>query len=129
MGGFASQFDLISSEYGWSDQQIGELPFMRFQQIVSAISLRRANKVREENYRFSWLARNLSQFVAAGYMVEGENPAIQQASTLAFDKVEREMLAHQAAIQESQPTKVHAPVEPVRGSFEKLMGLMDQKKD
>jgi hypothetical protein len=126
VGGFASQFDLIASEYGWTDQQIGELPFMRFQQIVSAIELRRATERRTENARFSWLARNLSQFVAGGYLTDGkqENTAIADARRIAFDKVEAAMLAHY----EEQAALKPAPIEAKRGSFESLMGFMGQQR-
>ena len=99
---------------------------MRFQQIVSAISLRKADEARQENGRFSWLARTLSTFVAAGYMTDGksENTAIKDAQNIAFDPIERAMLAHRA----SQP-ETKAAAEPAAGSFEKIMGLMGQTRD
>ncbi len=84
----------MSSEYGWNDETIGELPLARFRQITAAIQMRRYATAREENARFSWLARNLSGFIAAGYMVEKgkENTALDQAGKLAYDDIEAALL-------------------------------------
>lgn len=70
---------------------------------------------RDENSRFSWLARNISQFIAAGYMVsEGsENKALKQAGLLAMDDIE------QAALKEASE---NAPAkENDSGSYERLL--------
>lgn len=110
MGGYGTAFDLVSSEYGWGDEYILELPLVRLRQITAAIQRRRYLKTREENSRFSWLGRNLASFIAAGYMTEGENPALEKARTIAFDDIEA------AALGDST-----APGENKEGSFERLM--------
>lgn len=100
---------------------------MRFQQIVSAIQIRRFTEARQENTRYSWLARNLSQFVAGGYMTDGENPAIEYAQKLAFDDVERELMKEREAWEKAHPPKIEAENKP--GSYEALIALMGQTRD
>jgi len=132
VGGYASRFDLIAKEYGWSDEQIGELPLMRFQQIVNAISLRKYREDRQETSRISWLARTISQYVAGGYMTDGqrENVAVRYASQIAFDHIEEAAL-EAAAAREALKARTNETVmkEPARGSFEKMMQFMGQKRD
>lgn len=115
VGGFSTAYDLVASEYGWTDEQIGELPLVRLRQITATIQRRRFLNSREENARFSWLGRNIAQFVAAGFMVaEGqENKALAQAGLLAMDDIERAMLKDVAA---EPSVKENAP-----GSYEKFM--------
>lgn len=84
----------MSSEYGWDDETIWNLPISRFRQITAAIQQRRFLSAREENSRFSWLARNLGGFIAGGYMLDkgAKNPAAEQARTLSFDEIEAVLL-------------------------------------
>lgn len=84
----------MSAEYGWSDDVIWNLPLCRFRQITAAILRRQFMQDRAENSRFSWLARNISGFIAAGYMVEKgrDNPAIESAASLAYDNIEAALL-------------------------------------
>ena len=107
----------MSSEYGWTDNQIGELPLARFRQITSAIQLRKYSAQREENSRFSWLGRNLAGFIANGYMVSKgqENPGLKLAATLAYDDIE----AAQLGTQKAQGAKENS-----NGSFERFMMTM-----
>lgn len=106
----------MSSEYGWSDEQIGELPLGRFRQITATIQLRRFGRAREENGRYSWLARNLAAYIAAGYQMgkNQENVALKQAGSLAFDDIE-------VAFLEAEAEK---PKENKKGSFERFMAKM-----
>lgn len=115
VGGFSTAYDLVQSEYGWTDEQIGELPLVRLRQITAAIQRRKFLVNREENSRFSWMARNIAQFIAAGYMIgEGqENTALTQAGLLALDDIERAVLNEAV---ENTPAK-----ENEAGSFERLM--------
>ncbi len=94
MGGYAAAYDLVSSEYGWDDDTIGELPLARLRQVTAAIQMRRYSSSRAENARFSWLARNISGFIAAGYQIEKgkENKALEQAGKLAYDDIEALLL-------------------------------------
>lgn len=130
MGEFSSSYDLISSEYGWTNDQIDELPFARFQQIVSAIRVRKYFQQREENARFSWLGRSLASFIAAGYMTDGDNPALDHAGKLAMDDVEATLLGNMdVAGGEWKPgDPAILKKEPTMGSFEKLMGTMSQTR-
>lgn len=99
----------MSSEYGWDDETIWNLPLCRFRQITATIQQRRYMASREENGRFSWLARSLASFIAAGYMVDKgkENPALDSAAQLAFDEIESVLLGSKT---ESAPAKL--PVGP-----------------
>lgn len=113
-------FDLISSEYGWSDKKILNLPLPRFNQILAAIRTRMWLHKREQDSRFSWQTRVLAQYIAGGWMVEGENTAVGEAAKIAFDDIEAAMLGI---------TKEPTSSEPKAGSFERLMGFIGQKKD
>lgn len=114
----------MSSEYGWTDEQIGELPLARFRQISSAIQIRRFSSGREENSRISWLARTISTYIAAGYMVgEGkENKALKHAGQLAYDDIESLMLGNAPAA--SGGNSAQAENKP--GSYERFM-MMDSQ--
>lgn len=75
--------------------------------------------LREENSRISWLARQVSSFVAAGYQIEKgkPNPALDAAQTLGYDDIE-------VAFLKAGPAEPAAPKENAVGSFERfMMGL------
>ena len=119
MGGFSTAYDLVSSEYGWTDDTIGELPLGRFRQVTAAIQLRRYAQLREENSRFSWLARNVTGFIAAGFQIEKgkENTALKHAASLAMDDIESALLSEAPLV---------APKENKSGSYERFM-MMDKQ--
>lgn len=78
--------DLISSEYGWSDDQILDLTLARLRQITTAIQQRRYLEHRQERLIASWQTRTLAQFVALTIPVEGKNnPLLDAAATLDID--------------------------------------------
>jgi hypothetical protein len=112
----------VSSEYGWTDEQIGELPLARFRQITAAIQVRRYGAAREENSRTSWLARNIATYIAAGFEVgKGkENKALTQASKLAYDDIEALMLGGTPSTGEAKPA------ENKPGSYERFMMMNHQ---
>lgn len=81
----------------------------------------------------SWQTRQLAGFIAAGYMTDkGQNPGLEAASSLAFDKIEQLQLQEQEiADRESSPSKFDEegniiPIfpEPKEASFERLMGSL-----
>lgn len=115
-------FDLLSAEYGWTDEYIADRPLIRLRQAVAAIERRKYLDSREENSRFSWLARNLGSLIAGGYMMgEGEeNPGMEFASGLAMDEIEKEMLA------EIKEEIGDTPAEDKNGigSYESLLAMM-----
>ncbi len=106
----------MSSEYGWDDETIGNLPLQRLRQVTAAIQLRRYQKERVENSRISWLTRTLAGYIVGGYMSDAKDkkPALDAIAQLSLDDVEAEYL------------KAGGPPagEPKTGSFERLMGLM-----
>lgn len=110
-------FDLLASEYGWTDQVIGELPLTRLRQITSAIQLRKFQESRIENGRTAWMARNITSFIAMGYMMEKgqENTALAAAQRLTMDEID------QALLDESYEAAENAPKENAKGSYEKFM--------
>lgn len=80
---------------------------------------------REENGRFSWLARNIAMFIAAGFEVPKgkENTALNTAQTLAFDDVE-------AALMGSGSNAPAPQKENSNGSYERFLGMthsLDQR--
>lgn len=94
--------------------------------------MRRYASAREENARFSWLARNLAGFIAAGYMIEKgkENKALKQAGLLAYDDIEAALLGAAPAVSADSNDPL-ARVDPLKvadqngvGSFERF-ALMD----
>jgi hypothetical protein len=133
VGGYARAFDLVSTEYGWTDEVIGELPLARFRQITAAIEQRKYIEQRQAQSVVSWQTRTLAQFIAAGYMTDGENPAIDAAGQLALDEIEREMIAEaqeQAEVGPKKPDDFWTPDMPSeskvndRGSFERFRASM-----
>ena len=84
--------------------------------------MRRFTAFREENSRFSWLARNLAGFIAAGYQMEKgkENKALTQAGQLAFDDIETVLLGG------TPQSPNGGPKENGVGSYERFMGMMGE---
>lgn len=119
-------FDMVAAEYGWTDEQMADLPIIRLRQIVAAIRTRRYQRAREENSRFAWLARQITSYVAAGWEIaEGqENKGLTQAATLGYDDIEVELLKE--AQKRADDVPVHA--EPPVGSFERILGFMSQTR-
>jgi hypothetical protein len=116
VGGYSAAYDLVASEYGWTDEQIGDLPLVRLRQITAAIQTRRYFAAREENSRTSWMTRTLASFIAGGYMTDGksENKAATMASQLAIDEEDRLLLG--ATLDGSVGPKENKP-----GSYESFM--------
>lgn len=111
-------FDLVSSEYGWSDEQIGNLPVARLRQIVATIQSRKFIKDRQDRINTSWSTRTIASYIAMGYWIEKDspNPALEMARTLSIDEIEREALQFIEGNPPEPETK-----EPTNGSFERLM--------
>lgn len=84
------------------------------QQIVSAIQLRRADESRVERTNLSWAVRTLATFIAAGYMTDGDNPAIEQAQEITLDDLEQQIM-------KADLPKPEVNNEPKKGSTETLM--------
>lgn len=120
LGGYSQAFDLISSEYGWNDEEIYNLTLRRFRQITAAINRRRYFEDRRERTLVSWQTRTIAMFVAGGYMTDGkhENTAVKAAADIAIDDIEKAQLEEA----ENQPKSYEELVKP--GSFERFMGSM-----
>lgn len=89
---------------------------------MTAITQRQYEASRAEDLRISWAVRNLATYIAGGYMTEGENKAVDIAQTISLDPVEQEFL------EKAVPLMEMAPVEPKKGSTEKLLGLFSQTR-
>lgn len=74
----------------------------------------------------SWQTRQLATFTAMGYWVEGNNPAVSAAQSLAFDKIEVAELKEAEEQRENTPFDPENPPEAdvQRGSFERFLGSM-----
>jgi hypothetical protein len=89
VGSFAQVFDLISSEYGWSDDEILDKTLRRIRQIVAAITLRKLEETRNYRLVISWQTRVLAMVTAAA----GSNPSedlMKYAANVTIDKEEFE---------------------------------------
>jgi hypothetical protein len=65
----------------------------------------------------SWLARQLSSYVAAGYMTDGkENPAVDSAQKIGYDDIEVAFLTGERPAKPGEATNK-------AGSYERLMGF------
>jgi hypothetical protein len=65
------------------------------------------------------MTRTLATYTAAGFMVDGKNPYLDHAATLALDEFETTLLKGAAEAHKA---------EPVQGSFEKLMRFAGSMK-
>lgn len=111
---------MISSEYGWSDEEIYNLTLRRLRQVTAAINRRRYFEDRKQRTLVSWQTRTLAMFTAGGYMTDGkhENTAIKAAGDIAIDDIEKAQLEEA----ENRPKSFEELVKP--GSFEKFLGSM-----
>lgn len=122
LGGYSRAFDLVSSQYGWTDKTIKNLTVGRFRQITSAIQQRQYFESRRAQSLVSWQTRLLAQYIAGGYMTDGKgNPALDGAGLIAFDEIEEKQLEESAKLAAEQPVK--AP-EPKPGSYERAMASL-----
>lgn len=105
---------------------IGELPLVRFRQIVAAIQMRMIRMERQENSRLTWMTRTLSQFIVGGYFSSGGNAA-EIATRIAFDEVDRALAG---TLGEKAAGGGQTPAENSNGSFERFMSMaagLDQR--
>jgi hypothetical protein len=113
VGGFSTAFDLISSEYGWTDEQIFDLSLARMQQIVATIKLRRLDADANRKRELSWSTRHIAKYISAGYMTDYKK-GLESAQKIALEEIERKII--EADIPEPIPE-----IEPKAGSYEKLL--------
>lgn len=116
MGGFSRSFDLLSSEYGWTDEQILDIPVRRLRQIVVSIETRRFIEDLKFKRIAAWQTRTLAVFISSTIEVEKgkENTLLTAAQRIALDEGELKDLT--VDIPKEEP-----PSEPAVGSYERLM--------
>lgn len=133
VGGFARAFDLISSEYGWSDEQILDTPVTRLRQVVAAIYRRQKWALRARGALVEWQTKALASVIAATVPIaQGKkNPLMDYA--LGLSLYDGEGSARPAGLTpppEADPAAVEAygfdpehPTirEPEAGSFERAV--------
>lgn len=107
----------MSSEYGWTDEQIGELSLARLIQITSAIKIRQFYEDRKRKSELSWQVRTMALFIAQGYMVSGENPGIKHALSLSIDDIDAALIEDAKTRTASTPKVIDPPV----GSYERAI--------
>lgn len=112
----------MSSEYGWTDKQIGALSLSRLIQVSSAIRIRKFYEDRQQKSMASWMVRTLSLFIAQGYMVSGENPGIEMAMKVSIDDIDAALTSD--ASQRASKNKV---IDPPVGSFERALSAFGGK--
>lgn len=106
----------MSSEYGWNDETIGNLPVARLRQIVANIRVRRWVADRQRRLDTSWLGRTLASYIAMGYWIKEDEPnkPLEFARTLTIDEIEKDILEFAEELPET-------PKEIQNGSFERFM--------
>lgn len=109
VGSIARVFDLISSEYGWSDEVILSKPLKRIRQIIAAITLRKQEDRREHRLILSWQTRSLAMVIAAAGSNANEE-LMKFASNLTIDNDEY------AQFNKEQPRAVNTKKRPVHAS-------------
>lgn len=65
IGGFSRLFDVISSEYNWTDETILDLPVCRARQIAAVIEQRQRAVFQQQANLTEWSTRVLAEFIAA----------------------------------------------------------------
>jgi hypothetical protein len=123
-------FDLISSEYGWHDEVILDLPMRRIRQIVAAINVRKLSEQTEHRKIVSWQTRSIAMVMAA---TVGEDKLMEFAANLTIDREELEQFSGEpkvvkkksnvpvnASTQESQAKK-NFDIAADKNNFETLM--------
>lgn len=122
VGGYARAYDLISTEYGWTDEAIGDLTLLRLRQITASIEMRKWAEFRKVQALTTWQTRTLATFTAAGYMTDGENPAVEAAGRIAYDELE-EALLEEAEIRKDEASATDPEWTPDMGSMAKPNGI------
>lgn len=104
------------------------LPIRTLRQKVAAINRRLFLDRRDRISLNSWMTRHLAMFIANGYWVEGDNPALREAQTLAYDKIEEAQLK-ESALEAERVKFDFDPENPPEvdvnpGTFERFLGSM-----
>ncbi len=115
----ATVFDLISSEYGWDDDQILDKSLRRLRQIIAAISLRKNQYHREQRLIASWQTRSLAMVMAAAGSNSNED-LMSFASKLTIDNEEYKEFGAVSTTSVNSNIPVHATTqdEAVQKNFE-----------
>lgn len=120
LGGFSRAFDLIASEYGWSDESLQDLTLSRIRQCVAAITERKTLEERKHKDLIRWQTRNICFFIANTLIVKegSENTLAKLAQELTFrpEKKKPEVLTEEEQV-------FGKKVEPTVGSYERFQGL------
>lgn len=118
MEGFSTAYDLVASEYGWSDKKIGNLPVARLRQIVANIQVRNYVRQRQERLDKSWMTRNITAYIAMGYWLakDAENKPLAAAQELSLDDIEVDLLK---MVKDNPPPVKEEEIQ--NGSYERFM--------
>jgi len=136
VGSYAAAFDLVSSEYGWTDEEINNLTLDRFWQVVAAISTKQYLQLREQKSLVAWQTRQLATYMVGGWMTDSKKAkqeALNSAASIAFDDIESEQLKDaDVEVAETDLTWTPDQVPDVvtdaqPGSFERFMGTMGDR--
>lgn len=110
---FARTFDLISAEYGWTDEQILDLTLARMRQIREVIGIRQSVDLRS---RVRLEEAKVQQLVAATHAAAGNKKGAKAASAIRFlPDTEEERKAK--VISTAEATRVFG-VDPAFGLFD-----------
>ena len=86
-GAFAGAFDLLSHEYGWTDERILDLPLCRLRQCIAAASARRELEQHARLRLAEWQVKVVCTFIGAQAQIDtektnGRNPLVDLAQSL-----------------------------------------------
>jgi hypothetical protein len=90
LGPFSRAFHVISAAYGWTDDQILDLPLRRIRQILAAITEEKLINRKNDRLIVSWQTRVLGMVIAASGN-RGDDEELQKfVSNLTIDNEEYE---------------------------------------
>lgn len=103
---------MISTEYGWTDEQILDVPLCRLRQMTTAIAQRQYLADKSHRRLMSWQTRTIAQFIAATVKVEKgkDSPIMDAANKISLDAKEAQELLNAPVEIENKP-----------GSYERLV--------
>src|SRR6185437_16310187 len=89
LGSFSAAFDLLSHEYGWTDEYILDLPLCRLRQCIAAASARRRAGALARLKLAELQVKTVCSFIGAQAWIDtdqtgGRNPLVEAAQALDF---------------------------------------------
>lgn len=120
---------MISTEYGWTDERIFDLPICRLRQIIKTVEERRKAQQKVKNALLEWQTKTLAMFVAHTVQVpKGKsNPLLKAVDKISLNKDEKR---DNSAVEADPEVFVEEGSQTAQnhiGSFERVLGGFKEK--